>query len=501
MDPSTTKEADRNLKKELYTKIQGLPLSPLADYPFRNTSIYTTLCHSSSYRPLYDLLEKKGTFEFNVEDVPWTDTDGDTLQLRINRASKTHMWPMGTHFWVRDNALIAARLLQLNYDSFAYPTEWFQQGIDILLSTLTIMSSETQLKRFQNIIDGTSSADQALHWPHIFLSIEDNINASKDEPWMHKQDAWQIICYVTLEALEQKHISIDDLTDKNKKLLHLVCPFLKATHFYQCPNGGSWEEIEAVRTSVLAWEVALLKKITQSEHFFHSDAQLLLEKGLESLEQQIPFESPSYPKDSPQYREADASLIYLLLLDIHLLFPLEKQEEIATSLLDQILTLVGTHGVKRYLKDSYQGLSYYSNEIAQQLRTLYDSPSGDSSGVVQFIARANIVPQGHEAQWTHFLWQLSTVYGKLAKQFKNETYTLKQEDYFLFGLSLITGENEYSIGENDACAMHLIPIAPFQIPECYNTEQHEEEFFHYPSMHTPLYWSAAECLTAMNALL
>ena len=32
--------------------------------------------------------------------------------MTVVRAATTEMWPMGTHFWVRDTALIGARFLE-----------------------------------------------------------------------------------------------------------------------------------------------------------------------------------------------------------------------------------------------------------------------------------------------------------------------------------------------------------------------------------------------------
>jgi len=502
MDGLTYSEADKQLQRELYQSIQNKDLYPFDEYSFRNRSIHHSVIEKQSVEDIFRLLEENSTFSFNAEHIDWQDIDGETKQLTINRASKTDMWPMGTNYWVRDNAFIAQRLLNLDYTTELYPQEWYSLVKRLLLSCLTIISSITQLSRFEKIIDGTNSHQLPEHWPHIFLSIDSNLNAAETEPWMHKQDAWQIICYVTLEALEKGHITEADLSEKHHQLLNLICPFLSKIEFTSNNNAGSWEEIDAIRSSVIIWETALLDKVKKSNTFFHPDAENLFQQGISAICNMLPDESPSYQKEDPRRRAADASLLYLFLSDLYLLLPKEKQDSIITKTLTAVEFLCESHGMKRYQNDSYQGLSYYTNSVSTKLTALYDSPSGDSSDIDQFIQRGKIVPSGHEAQWSHFIWQLSSVYGKLATHFsENSSYKEKQTHFFLKGLSLITGDNEISITQSHENTMELISLSPFQVPECYNSETYNKTIFHYPSHHTPLYWASAECLHAFDQMV
>lgn len=530
-------EKDAAIRQQLHSSFESKPLFELNGRLFRNERVRDLVkasLDSGSFSVLFETLVQNDAFERNMEQVEWKDIDGETRKLFINRASKVDMWPMGTNYWIRDNALIADRLLNLNYEAFAYPKSWKEEGKQLLLAGLTIMSSRTQLARFEAIIADPTLVEDAENWPHIFLDISNNLNAAQPESWMHKQDAWQILCYVTLEALERGNLTLADLTAKHKQLLGLVCPFLAAIQFTHCPNGGSWEEIDAIRTSVIAWETALLHKISQSKTFFHPDAASLCQHGIEKLFRQLQsendssapsyeceFECPNYDQDDVHYRDADAALIYLLLIEIDSLLPggEEKQLELVDKLIQKVETLVSTSGIKRYFGDSYQGLDYHTNEITRQLSKLSESPSGDSSDVDRFQQRAKIVPGGHEAEWTHFVWQMSTSFGKLYQRFERPEFQQRQLDYFLFGLSLITGENELSILERrpDSSAeadrstasviddgtdekMEVGSIPAFRIPECYNTIQYQQTLFQYPSMHTPLYWSVAECLAAFDAI-
>lgn len=497
---TSPQQLDQTLFAELYEKIKQQCFVKKRGHLFRNALLAEQV--EAPIKEIFQHLNDAQTFSFNFEQVKWQDTDGESKILTINRASKTPMWPMGTHFWVRDNAIIGQRLLALDYSKAHYPSEWQATGKEILLSTLTIASSVSQLKRFEDIIEGKKSAANPTHWPHIFLSIESNLNASEDEAWMHKQDAWQLLCYYVLEALEKGWIELKDLTSKHKRLLQLICPFLEKVQFTSSPNGGSWEEIEAMRSSVIAWETALLDKIRKSDAFFNPKAEFLFNQGIEKLRQSLPYESPDYAKKDTQYREADAALIYLFHLNVFRFFPKKEQLSLLEQTLKQIESLVSNSGIKRYKKDSYQGLSYYSNTVSSLLRKMYASPSGDSSGIEDFQQRCALVPAGHEAEWTHFVWQLSHSLGKLAAAYpeKAEEWKEKQRDYFYKGLSLITGENEYTLTEKKNKQMQVTPCSPYQLPECYNSEKIKNEIVQYPSMHTPLYWSIAECVTAFDAL-
>ncbi len=490
-------ESDKALIAELYQGVNARPGVFVDQLPYRNEEIAGWVESNCSVKALYERLEERGTFELNTETVLWTDRDGEEKTLLMNRASSTHMWPMGTNYWVRDNAIIGARLLQTSSRVSWYSEELRDRGRELLLSSLTVMSSCQQLERFEAIVEGRVDEKDPHVWPHIFLDIESNMNAAKDEPWMHQQDAWQIACYYVLEAVEYGRIDHEALTEKHLRLLRLVVPFLKAVDFSRCENGGSWEEIAAVRTSVLSWEVSLLAKIKAAK-WLEVDEDLLdslMSQGVEHLQKAIPYESPTYDHGDARYREADSSLIYLLMLDVFPLVDAERQNALRDRTIDAVESLVSDYGAKRYLGDSYQGFSYYTKTVSHQLSELYDSPSGDSSGVSEFIQRGKLVPQGHEAQWTHFIWQLSTAFGELYLREKNQTYLEKQQKYFKMGLSLVTGSGEKSLQQVDG-EMEVFDLPSFRMPECYNSELYQGEIFLYPSLHTPLYWSVAESLAA-----
>lgn len=494
-------ESDEALVEELYQRALLVKGTEVAGQHYRNSELASWVIGGGKPDVLAAKLKQRGMFDLNTEQVLWLDGDGEQRKLWVNRASKTHMWPMGTNYWVRDNALIGARLMALDKESDWYQEEWFELGRQLLLSAITVMSSCRQLERFELIISGASDPSDPHLWPHIFLEIETNLNAANDEEWMHQQDAWQIACYYLLDALERGWIDSGELTEKHKRMLSYIVPFLHAVDFSQRENGGSWEEIAAVRSSVLCWELSLLHKLESVEWLKVSEDMLglLIEQAACRLKKSLPHESPSYNRNDIRYREEDSALIYALMLDLFPLVDRENHHQLREATIASVESLVGEHGAMRYRGDSYQGLSYYTNKVSGMLSELYDSPSGDSSGHEEFRRRGEIVPAGYEAQWTHFIWQLSSVFGQLYRRYGVEEYAHKQEFYWNKGLSLITGEGEASLQQVNG-KMEVFRLPAFRLPECYNSELHKEEVFVYPSLHTPLYWSVAECLAAFSEM-
>ena len=491
-DQSLIAELKEGLAKVECVEVEGLS--------YRNSTLAGWVKEGLPLAELFKNLATEGAFDFDIEVIDWVDTDGERRELSVNRASRTSMWPMGTHYWVRDNTIIGARLMEVNRDLEWCRATWFEQGKALLLSALSVMSSCRQLERFESLISGESDRTDPHAWPHIFLHLEENLTAEREEAWMHKQDAWQMTCYYVLDAIERGWITREELTAKQRKLLELVVPFLRAVDYSRCENGGSWEEIAAVRASVISWEVALLEKLASAQWLDvdRGEIQDLLSEGRDQLARSLPYESGQYPADDVRYRKADATLLYAVMVDVleHLGKVCAKQKRDHTlEVIGVVESLVGKHGVRRYRGDSYQGLSYYTNAISQRLSALYESPSGDSSGEEQFRRRGELVPSGHEAQWTHVIWQLSWTYGRLYVECGEKRFREKQEEYFHKGLSLFTGYDEVSLRlENGVSEVFSLPA--FRLPECYNSEIYQDEVFVYPSLHTPLYWSIAEAICA-----
>lgn len=475
------------------------------------------------FEQLFALLERKGLFAIKIEHKTCFDRDNERTRITLARAASTDMWPMGTHYWLRDNAIIGARFLRSGNNRQK------RIGLALLTSGLAFISSSAQLDRFRNVIRAESGKirQDPLAWPHIFAAVKDNLMTRKLEPWAHKQDAWQILAWYILDCLEDGSISLSELSEKNRMFLGLIIPFLARVSFWRCENSGSWEELPAVRTSVRAWEHRLIVRLGElarkREYSFIRSTYLRerrymgkrfkgvsLDTAVERLNRlatkavlrDLPFESPSYDRSDPRYRRGDSALLYLLELD-YIPF-LAKQagkdkkwsKVMEATIVKEVLRLrdpvVG--GFARYKNDSYQRSGFFREETTARLRALYGGPSGDASS--DFVGRHKIVPRGRSAVWTHFVWQLSSWAGRRFLASGDESFRSLHDEFFEQGMKLITASSA-SIDYTAAGRARVIRIAPFRMPECYIAERDQSgNELIFPSPHTPLNWSVAEMLQA-----
>jgi hypothetical protein len=471
-------------------------------------------------------LEQKGALRINLATKRFRDGDGGTYSVKCARAASTDMWPMGANYWVRDNALIAARYL------FSGKKRYQRTGKEILLSAITFMSSTYQLARFEGIIRSTSAAYRKVptNWPYIFAGISDNLSTARDEGWAHKQDAWQIAAYYLIDALEQGLISPREITKKHRKFLSLIIPFLAKVSFWSCENSGSWEEIPAVRTSVRVWEHRLIIKLLKLSRVKGFGAiekayldrrkylptplrKLPFEGAVLAMEQRVirevvrdlPGESPRYRRSDARYRGADAALIYLLMIDYpyFLAARMVRSPEWAHRIEARVLKVVAsledpvTGAIRRYKGDCYQRRGYFHGVTVQKLAEIGGAPSGDFSG--HFAARNRAVPKGREAAWTHFVWQLSAWSGRRYLETGSRRYLAIHTQYFKRGLALMTGSGEVSIDQDSRGRPRVIAIPSFRMPECYMSERSPDgRDLVIPSPHTPLNWAVAEMFDAFG---
>ena len=495
----------------------------------RNISLFRQrkLCETEAgLKKLSAKLEKAGGFSIRLERLPWRDTDGERRTFTLARAASTDMWPMGTHYWVRDNALIGARYL------FARDPKHRREGKELLLSALTFMSSKAQLARFEKVLKSSSPSFRRdpSNWPYIFAAVRDNLTTSREEGWAHKQDAWQIAIFYVIEAIEQGLLSVKDLSAKHKKCIGLAIPFLAKVEFWRCENSGSWEELPAVRTSVRAWEhrllvklakVAVLKEFSFIRVAFESRKKYLsttlkrktLDGAVLEMERKVvremlrdlPNECPAYKKNDLRYRAADAALIYLLSIDYpyFLAARLGKDAEWAHRLEAKILKAVEslsdpvTGAIRRYRGDSYQRMGFFRHVTMEKLAAIYGSPSGDASS--HFEARNRAVPKGREAAWTHFVWQLAAWSGERFLETGSMVYRRLHDHYFHRGMGLFTGVGEASIDQDAKGAPRVIGIKPVRMPECYISEKTGRgRDLVFPSPHTPLNWAVGEMFSAFD---
>lgn len=474
---------------------------------------------------LRNKLEDTGLFDIRIEKHRWRDSDGKSYVHTLARAATTGMWPMGTHYWVRDNAVIGVRYLR------SKSRVRRKIGREILLSSLTFMSSCAQLSRMEGVIRATSQSfiADAQNWPYIFAGIKDNLHCQNTEIWAHKQDAWQILVWHVLNAIDDGIISLRDLSVKMRRFIGLIVPFLLKVSCWKAENSGSWEEIPAIRSSVRAWEHRLVVRLgelslrrdfafLQREYArvkryvgaqrgrenFASGVAVLDRELTKALVRDLPLESPMYGRKDPRYRAADAALIYLLELDYPQFLAARAgrssawAQSLEKKLVAQVLTLHDDRsgGVYRYSDDTYQRSGFFRNLTTARLKDMYGAPSGNASS--NFAGRNFVVPRGRKAAWTHFVWQLAAWAGRRFIETDHVQYLKLHEKFFMQGLKLVTGPSK-TLEQGADGRVRIINLPAWQMPECYiadKTQSGREMVF--PSPHTPLNWATAEMLAAFE---
>jgi hypothetical protein len=221
--------------------------------------------------------------------------------------------------------------------------------------------------------------------------------------------------------------------------------------------------------------------------------------------QELPFESPCYPKRDLRYREGDGALAQLLMLD-YPRFLAERAKEgdawanrLEQRILGEIVKLVDrkSGGIYRYTDDSYQRSGFFRNETVQALNSLCGGPSGDASS--QIAARDKIIPRGRKAAWTHFVWQLASWAGERCIESGSQRHRKLHERFFRAGIGLVTGAKEVSCDVGPDGLARIIKLPRLRMPECYIAERTAagREIL-FPSPHTPLNWAVGEMLNAFR---
>lgn len=537
--PSNTHLTDTDLINQLFNSLPERYYSEQTKHTFQNQELAALAQANYTAAQLAQLeqwLNEKGTLTLPTIDGYSVMIDGAWQPVTIVAATEINdhtpnHGDMSSMLYLRDHIQAASVLMELYLsDPHAYQHEG-AKGRTLLLSALHLMSTPAQLERFDSLIArGTATQE---NWPHISLLFDD-LEGKRPNGWRNKQDTFQMLAYLTGDALERNYIGVDDLSPSHKKLLGSVAPVLHAVGFPAYENSGSWEEIAANRTSVMSIETALLSKIeslvTESDSyaFFlgglsRHDVSLLLDKGLRELGRRLPLESPDYPKDSIKYREADAALAYTLLYGLPELLaarqiPIGPKQEpmteqaIETILLDELATLTDpeTGGMRRYDGDSYQRVNFHTCEVRDIIATIkrtvqQEAGSGEIDLDKKQSLRDELTPKGKEAAWTHPLGQLASWAAKRSLRAQTneeiEAYQNLATHFLNQILATVTDEHSYH-AVLDSDKQYVIRHAPAaRLPECYVAYQTKGgQTFVVPSPHTPLNWSSAMLKEAVGLL-
>jgi hypothetical protein len=486
-----------------------------------------------------DVLQSKGALKINLKNSYKVTVDGMPQNVYRIGATETNVnGDMSEKDWIRDPALIGKAKFELWKQD---PVRYAEEGKDarkIIMSTMHKMSSPAQLARFDAIIASDDPEFKANYKNHPYIVIEPHqddpkrLDADKPIDWRMKQDAWQMAGITALDALDAGLIKIDELKAGNKQFLASMAPFLGSINFTEAESSGSWEEQMARRTSVIAVETALLYRVSQlsdreefgflrgeKEQGDHNQmVDRLVNQGLTTLGQRLPFESPNYPQNDPRYRTADAALFYLLDYGIPQLLagnsikikanndqPMTV-EAIEGMILEQLERLHDpeSNGMLRYgadgdrMKDTYLSVNFNTDGIQDQIvdmkkRLKEDAGDGPIDLNKKAEWRQEIVPEGRPAAWLHPNAQVSSWAAKRYLETSNERYLTIMTNYLNRALASVTGEGEYNAILGADKKHHINDVDAFRITEAWTTIRAEDgDEFLVASPHSPLNWGVGE---------
>lgn len=548
--------ADQQLLEELYRKnrVSTGYTSKINRLRFSNKTLaaaaddrYT----KAGIEKIEVLLNAQKTLDIPVIDGFTVSIDGVLRPVTIVAATEiTSNTPnhgeMSSMLYLRDHIQTARALIELNLRNPRQYREEGRLGKVLLMSALHLMSTSSQLARFDDVIKRGQAAGQE-DWPHISLWFDD-IEGVKPNGWRNMQDTFQMLAHLTLDAIDRGFLDVTDLAKSHKKFLGSVVPLFEAVKFPLYENSGSWEEVPAHRTSVMAIETALLHKIktltekndslsflqdyytaaspslpVSTSHSFATTVDTLLDAGLQEISHRLPDESAEYNPDSTKYRSADAALAYILMYNLPQLLEEKGIGEAAKPMsrlaienliLKQLATLDDpiTGGMYRYNNDSYQRVNFHTGRVKSTISAIKRKVQEDaqlSNGVIDLdkkqALRNELTPKGRIAAWTHPLGQLSAWAAERSLEEDGVTadhYRHLSTDFLNRMLSTVTGENQWHAVLGNDNLYHVQQVPAFRLPEClitYQSDQKDEPLI-VPSPHTPLNWSSVMLKQAIGLL-
>lgn len=477
-------------------------------------------------------LESKGTLTIPITHHNGIEVDGMVRPIVFVSATdidpvRSHHGEMSTMLYLRDHIQVSRMMMELyTRDPIRYKEDG-ETGRQLLLSALHLMSTPEQLRRFMDIAKRGSEAGQE-DWPHISFWFND-LQAEKPNGWRNKQDSFQMLAHLTFDAIGRGFINTDELLGAHKQFLASIIPLLVSVGFPRYESSGSWEENCARRTSVMAIETALLIKMRSvaKEHpvlaYLVEDRETidsLIADGLHEIGRRLPFESPDYPIESISYRQADATLAYVLLYDIpaelaNAQIPISKEQQVMSTteieafVLNELATLNDpvAGGMIRYKGDSYQRVNFHTNALQLVIRAIKQKvtyggvePDLDEKQRLRGMA----MPPGHEAVWLHPLGQLSAWAARRSLETTDDVsnhYKHLGAEYLNRLLGLKTSNDMWCTAIGGDGVYHTLHVSADKLPECYTIYRYEDREILAPSPHTPLNWAIASAREAIGLLI
>jgi phosphorylase kinase alpha/beta subunit len=400
-----------------------------------------------------------------LDDLRQKLADARTLQVHANQngiyaasASQDDDAHSGyQNAWLRDNAMVAY-------------SRWVCGDTDSAAKTARGMTAflETQAKKMERIIAKPSRKEIAQERPHIRFDAKRLQEI--DEVWPHAQnDALGYTLWLRLKLANEAGFALEG---SEREVFGVLVAYFRAIQYWKDRDSGAWEEARKINSSSVGAVTAGLaqlaiylknggklgrwKKDGKKENA-KDDVRSLIAQGEKTLQAQLPFEAP------PE-RMADSALLFLI-------YPLqivqdEKMQRLITSMIRA--RLPGSHGIRRYIGDSY---------FCQDYDQWFPPEERSSEFSSKLAVRDAFLQPGCEAQWCLFDPLLSVIFGK--------AYAARPERTDFLELQLEHANRSIAqLDEQGRC------------PELYFLKDGK----YVANEHTPLAWTQANLSMAVKTL-
>ena len=368
------------------------------------------------------------------------------------------------HVWVRDNVHIAHAHLVTGDETAAARC--------VRALARFFASSE---RRFRGIVDGTASPDDPMNRPHV--RFDGTRSEEVAESWAHAQnDALGYFVWIFCRMLAT---GVLPPMEGDAALIGLFVEYFQAIRYWEDEDSGHWEETRKVSASSIGTVVAGLDEVERLLGCSDDRARLgddsgpplelvrrLARRGRDALERILPSECVQ--GEPGKRRRNDAALLFLVE-------PLGVvSRETASTIVEETLTsLQGSHGIRRYLGDSYWAPDY-ERHVEKERR------SSDHSETLDW--RDRLARPGGEAQWCLFDPVVSTFFGKRYQRSGDPEDLRRQTRHFNRALGQLTGEGSRR--------------GALRCPEAYYLRAGR----YVPNDQTPLLWTQANLLVALKTM-
>lgn len=401
-------------------------------------------------------LEQQGTFRFpTLGSGLFSAAIGDSGEFQLTGYRSV---------WIRDNIHIAHAHLVWGDAAKA-------RGV---LQALMKYLQKHQ-HRFTDAIEGRCDTREPMLRPHVRFDGDHLIELN--EKWSHAQnDALGAFLWLYSQMTEAP-------TPDEWSLLVELVSFFGTIQYWQDEDSGHWEEVRKVAASSIGVAVAGIQQfrrhlfteprfggppvdfryLTSGRSISLNDVNDLMDRGERALESILPAECVQ--SDVTRYRLYDAALLFLI-------YPYKVvSPEMADRIVSNVTThLMGDHGIRRYIGDSYWCADYKQKLAADQRTVDFSDNLAD---------RDRLLEPGMEAQWCLFDPIVSIHYAMRYRRTGEMEDRRRQMHHLQRSLNQVTRPGS--------------PFGAYRCPESYYCENGR----YVPNDICPLLWTQANLKLAL----